>query len=212
MAKSDAPLPMPVELVLDHPTMRVAGAITTSCVLQLACRYWLAGCKPLPAEAHDRMVLARTNSPAWLRHGAAIDEVLAVILPILSRAREARLADLEDRRARALRGHARQVAEGRAPHLSPHHASKRRKRGMASAVDVIAYDAMASMGVQLRRIGPGETVESVIAREAGNARDVAGSGLTGLGHASPPPDAATAISPPAHPAKPRSGMRETTKR
>ena len=194
--------------------MRVAGAITASCVLQLACRYWLSGCKPLPAEAHDRMVLARTNSPAWLRHGAAVDEALASILPILQRARETRLTDMEDRRARMARGRARLTAQGVSPRLAPHHAHKRRAASSAGPAEVAAQAAMDAMGVQPRRLGSGETAESVIMREGGNVRAVAGSGSTGLGHAAPPTDSTAALPPPApqHPAKPKTGMRETTKR
>jgi hypothetical protein len=149
--------------------------------------------------------LARISAPGWVRHGAEIESALAEILPILSHARDARLTDMEDRRARMARGRARLTAQEVSPRLTPHHAHKRRKGSSAGPAEVAAQAAMAAMDVQPRRLGPGETVESVIAREAGNVRAVAGSGLTRLGHAAHP-------AAPQHPAKPKTGMRETTKR
>ena len=213
MAKSSDILPMPVDLVIRHPAMAVAGNIVFSAVTCLAQAYWLGGCKPLPAETHDRMVLARTNSPAWLRHGAAIEEALSAILPILQRAREARLAEIEERRARQARGYARQAAEGRAPHLSPHHISKRRKRHAASTADVIAHAALEAAGITDRRMSAAEMAGSAII--ASRAARVDLSGVAGIGHGEPPTvDTATAPHPaaPQHPAKPKTGMRETTKR
>lgn len=201
---------MPVDLVCDHATTRLLGHVAYSAVLNIACRYWLGRCKALPEQSADRMALARISAPGWVRHGAEIEAALAEILPILSHAREARLTDMEDRRARALRGHARQVAEGRAPHLSPHHASKRRKRGVASAADVIAHAALEAAGITDRRVSAAEVNGSAVIAHRAARVDL--SGVTGLGHAVPPPDSTATIPPPAHPAKPRSGMRETTKR
>lgn len=205
------PLPMPIELVLDHPRMRTAGAVVASSVLNLACRYWLDECRSLPDEAHDRMVLARSNAPAWARHSQAIEEALREILPHLKQAREDRIRDMEERRARQARGYARQLAEGRAPHLSPHHISKRRKRP-PTAQELAAHAALEAAGIEDRRLSDSELASRAVIAHRATRVDL--STVAGLSHGNPTPGShatpATPSPPPA--ATLKQGMRETNRK
>lgn len=197
MAASTSPLPMPIHFVTDHARMRILGHVAYCAVLCISTRYWLGECRPLPDQSADRMAVARISAPGWVRHESTIEAALSEILPLLLRAREDRLADLEDRRARAARSFARRKLDGTEPYRSPHHTTRKARRdNIASPAAAAAAAAMDAAGIGNRRLGPAETAETAIAMEASLARPRVSrpdasrpDGSTGMADAAQPPEA-----------------------
>ena len=83
---------------------------------------------------------------------------------MLAQTYETRLAQAEDRRARTARMYARQQAEGRAMHASPHHVSRTRRKDMAAKAQQIAAQAvMDAAGMQERRLAEREQAGATVA-------------------------------------------------
>ena len=163
-ARSTEPLPMPVHLVTDHPLMRGQAGGAYNAALTLCVVYWQSECRPLPTIAAELAILAHCDIATWYRREPAVMQALGCILPLLAQAYERRLASIEENRARKVRAYARQTAEGRAPHLSPHHVSRTRRKDMAAKAQQIAAQAvMDAAGMQERRLAEREQAGATVA-------------------------------------------------
>ena len=159
-----APLPMPIHLVTNHPTTRALAGLSYNLVLVLCVAYWESECRPLTTVKAERAILARVDVTTYIRRDVVISAALDILLPMLAQTYETRLAQAEDRRARTARMYARQQAEGRAMHASPHHVSRTRRKDMAAKAQQIAAQAvMDAAGMQERRLAEREQAGATVA-------------------------------------------------
>jgi hypothetical protein len=93
------PLPLPLEPILNSPTLAVAGAAVHGAVLSIVLAYWRSGCHALPADEAGLAALSRCYGAQWHRVRQPVMRALAEITPQLEnaharmlRAREARQA------------------------------------------------------------------------------------------------------------------------
>jgi hypothetical protein len=78
-------MPLPVELVLDHPAIRVAPNAAYHMVIALTLQFWRSGCLPLPTDHTTLIAIARTDAGTWRRHHPAVLTALAVMCPEIGR-------------------------------------------------------------------------------------------------------------------------------
>jgi len=86
MTREPKPLPMPVELVLDSKHLKCCIGTVERAVIAITCRFWAAGCSPMPFSAVAAREVAKLDGGAWTRSEAAIMAALADLLPALARA------------------------------------------------------------------------------------------------------------------------------
>lgn len=115
------PLPMPVELVAFHPAMQCLPGAAQHMTWSITLAFWLGECRGIPESSGDLTRMANTDAKGWQRHGSAVRNALAEIMPTLTKWRSYELEQLEMRRRKA--AHARtfqnRQREPQLPHAAP---------------------------------------------------------------------------------------------
>ena len=107
------PLPMPVELVVNHPEVIPLANHAYHGVLTLAVAYWRSECRPMPTTAKDLAAMARMDLRSWSAHGKAIVRCLNIVYPIIQRRMVDEVSNMQARRERAIKASAAAHAPGR---------------------------------------------------------------------------------------------------
>ena len=96
------PLPMPVQLVVDHPTVITLPNGAFNAVLTLAVAYWRSECRPLPTGARDLMCIGRFDLRTYTKYKIGIHQCITLVCAKLAE-RYKEEADCQAARVRAAR-------------------------------------------------------------------------------------------------------------
>ena len=113
------PLPMPVQLVVDHPTVITLPNGAFNAVLTLAVAYWRSECRPLPTGARDLMCIGRFDLRTYTKYKIGIHQCITLVCAKLAE-RYKEEADCQAARVRAARiARQARTAQQAAIHAAP---------------------------------------------------------------------------------------------
>jgi hypothetical protein len=102
MHPKNCSLPLPLEPILNSPTLAVTGAAVHGAVLSIVLAHWRGECRGPPVDEAGLAALSRCYGAQWSRVRLPVKLALAEITPQLASAM--RVCCVPDRRGRRLPG------------------------------------------------------------------------------------------------------------
>lgn len=98
------PLPMPVQMVAQHPAVIALPNGAYNAVLALSVAYWMSECRPMPTAARDLMCIGRFDLRTYTKYQVGIHQCLKLVYSLLESAMSEERAKLAERIAKARTG------------------------------------------------------------------------------------------------------------